>query len=80
MTKSESGEADLDDGSVVLDLDWDGLLGDHLSNLRLLDEVFGLLVPVVNSVMIALSKGGLDLESSAQMLGGKLDELVNDLL
>lgn len=55
VTKSESGEADLDYGSIVLDLDWDRLLGDHLSDLCLLDEVLGLLVSIVEGVMVALS-------------------------
>lgn len=80
MTKSESGEADLDDGSIILNLDRNGLLSDHLSNLRLLNKVLGLVVPVVNGVMVALCKGGLDLKSSAQMLGSKFDEVINDSL
>lgn len=78
--ESEGTETDLNNSSVVNDLDSDWLLGDSGSKMSFHDQVTGFKVTVVNSMMESLQKSCPNLESVGTVIQNLSDKLLNDLL
>jgi len=68
----------LDDSSVVNDLIENLLLRNRCGDLTLHEEVFSLVEPIVNSVVINLEECCLYLEFVGTVLNDALNEVINN--
>lgn len=79
-TKSECSEANLNNGPVELNLDSDCLLGHNMGDSCFHEKVFGLIVPVMDSMVINLLKSGLNFHFLLAVLDDRLNNIINHLL
>ena len=63
-----------------MDLNGDRLLGHDLSNSGLHEKVFGLIEPVVDSVVVHLKKSCFDLHLLLAVFDHRLDQVIDNLL
>ena len=77
-SKSECGQTDLSNGSVVKDLTSDVLEMNALADMSLEEQLASLVESAVKSVMIGLAKCCLDLHLGRPTCVDQLDQALNE--